>query len=225
MTTKPKLILTVLPQIMAEIGFVEKGRKNQMQGYLFRGIDDLYPVLQPLLAKYKVTLTARTLTERREERTTGKGGLLLYSIVLVEYTLTAEDDSSVSSSFVGEAMDSGDKATNKAYSAALKLFIIQTFQIPTEGDNDTENHSPSPAPKKTPQERAFGEKKTGKTDTLEADVNKLKSTMTKWAWKSSEISALISKKFMKEKFDQLTEVQRAELISAVGMQGPALALK
>ena len=41
----------------------------------------------------------------------------------------------------GEAMDSGDKATNKAMSAAYKYAALQAFAIPTEGDNDTENHT------------------------------------------------------------------------------------
>jgi hypothetical protein len=35
-------------------------------------------------------------------------------------------------------MDSGDKATNKAMSAAYKYACIQAFSIPTEGDNDAD---------------------------------------------------------------------------------------
>ena len=38
----------------------------------------------------------------------------------------------------GEAMDSGDKATNKAMSAAYKYAAMQAFCIPTEGDNDAD---------------------------------------------------------------------------------------
>jgi hypothetical protein len=35
-------------------------------------------------------------------------------------------------------MDSGDKATNKAMSAAFKYACLQAFCIPTEGDNDAD---------------------------------------------------------------------------------------
>lgn len=35
-------------------------------------------------------------------------------------------------------MDSGDKATNKAMSAAYKYAAMQAFCIPTEGDNDAD---------------------------------------------------------------------------------------
>jgi hypothetical protein len=44
-------------------------------------------------------------------------------------------------------MDSGDKATNKAMSAAYKYAAMQAFSIPTEGDNDTENHTHEVMPK------------------------------------------------------------------------------
>lgn len=42
----------------------------------------------------------------------------------------------------GEAMDSADKATNKAMSAAYKYMATQEFCIPTEGDNDADLHTP-----------------------------------------------------------------------------------
>lgn len=42
----------------------------------------------------------------------------------------------------GEAMDSADKATNKAMSAAYKYAAFQTFCIPTEGDNDADATTP-----------------------------------------------------------------------------------
>jgi hypothetical protein len=45
----------------------------------------------------------------------------------------------------GEAMDSGDKATNKAMSAAYKYAAFQAFSIPTEGDNDADAHTPQVA--------------------------------------------------------------------------------
>jgi hypothetical protein len=35
-------------------------------------------------------------------------------------------------------MDSGDKATNKAMSAAYKYAAFQAFSIPTESDNDAD---------------------------------------------------------------------------------------
>src|SRR6478736_352439 len=50
----------------------------------------------------------------------------------------------------GEAMDSGDKATNKAMSAAYKYAAFQAFCIPTEEtavDADAETHHIQPRAK------------------------------------------------------------------------------
>ena len=47
----------------------------------------------------------------------------------------------------GEAMDSADKATNKAMSAAYKYAAIQAFCIPTEGDNDADATTHDVAPR------------------------------------------------------------------------------
>ena len=56
--------------------------------------------------------------------------------------MSAEDGSKTTARMIGEAMDSGDKATNKAMSAAYKYAAFQTFAIPTEGtpDADAETH-------------------------------------------------------------------------------------
>jgi hypothetical protein len=53
--------------------------------------------------------------------------------------VAAEDGSKHTVVTVGEAMDSGDKASNKAMSAAYKYAAFQTFCIPTEGDNDADS--------------------------------------------------------------------------------------
>ena len=52
-----------------------------------------------------------------------------------------EDGSKHTVKTYGEAMDSGDKATNKAMSAAYKYAAFQAFAIPTEGNNsEDETH-------------------------------------------------------------------------------------
>ena len=48
---------------------------------------------------------------------------------------------------IGEGMDSGDKASNKAMSVAHKYAIMQLLSIPTEDAKDPENDNPAPLPK------------------------------------------------------------------------------
>lgn len=123
---------------------IGKNRKNtQGSGYMFRGIDDVYNALSPLLAKHALVIIPRMLARTCEERQSKVGGALFYVTVEAEFDfVSAEDGSKATARTFGEAMDSGDKATNKAMSAAYKYAAFQTFAIPTEGnaDADAETH-------------------------------------------------------------------------------------
>lgn len=123
---------------------IAKNRTNtQGSGYKFRGIDDVYQALSPLLAKHGLVIVPRMLTRTCEERSSKSGGALFYVTVEAEFDfVSAKDGTKTTARTFGEAMDSGDKATNKAMSAAYKYAAFQTFAIPTEGnpDADAETH-------------------------------------------------------------------------------------
>ena len=145
---KPGLIFSIIPRLMADIGSIEKGRRNQQQGYAFRGIDDVYAAVQSLFAAAGVFVIPEVIEQHREERKTKAGAALIYTILTVRHTFYASDGSSVAAVTVGEAMDSGDKSSNKSMSAAMKYALIETFLIPTEGPKDTENESHNVAPRR-----------------------------------------------------------------------------
>lgn len=126
---------------LAKIG-ISKGRKNKEQGYSFRGIDDVYGALAPLLAKYEVCVFPHVQERIVHERTTAKGTVLFYTTLKVEYELVSAQDGSIQTcSAYGEAMDTADKSTNKAMSAAYKYMCLQVFCIPTEGENDADERT------------------------------------------------------------------------------------
>ena len=135
-----------ISKVMADIGAVGKNSKNATQGFMFRGIDAVMNALNPALVKNKVFAVPEVLEQSREERTNAKGTTLIYSICKVRYTFYAEDGTSVSATVIGEGMDTGDKATNKAMSIAFKYACFQVFCIPTEemADPDAESHSVRP---------------------------------------------------------------------------------
>jgi len=140
-------IFKVIPLIMNEVGAITKDRKNQQQGYAFRGIDDAYYAFQPLFAKHGMFVVPTVLETIREERENKSGGLLIYTVMKIKHTFYADDGSFLEAITVGEAMDSGDKSGNKCQSCAMKYALLEVFCVPTEADNDTENHSPEPAPR------------------------------------------------------------------------------
>ena len=139
-------IFDTINAVMADIGAIGKTSKNTTQGFMFRGIDAVMNAINPALVKYKLFIVPEVIEQTREERQTSKGNALIYSICKVRYTFYAEDGSSITCTVIGEGMDSGDKATNKAMSIAFKYACFQVFCIPTEEmeDPDKESHEVTP---------------------------------------------------------------------------------
>ena len=134
-----------ITDIMSEGYAITKDKRNQTQGFMYRGIDDVMNTFQPLLAKHRIFVVPEVIEQQRMERTTGKDRTLLYSILTMRYTFYAEDGSSVSAVVIGEGMDSGDKASNKAMSVAMKYAMFQVFCIPTEEMQDPDADTPPPS--------------------------------------------------------------------------------
>jgi thiol:disulfide interchange protein len=128
---------------LAQTG-ISKDSKNQSQGFMFRGIDAVYNHLAPLLAKHKLVILPRCIERECVERQTARGGVMFSVTVKAEFDMvSALDGSKHTIATYGEAMDSADKATNKAMSAAYKYAAFQAFCIPTEEtavDADAETH-------------------------------------------------------------------------------------
>lgn len=137
--------ISAVAKEMAEKG-ISKDRKNQQQGFQFRGIDQVYNALAPALVRHGLLILPRIVDRTVTERVTQKGGLLFYVVVKAEFDFVGVDDGSIHTvTTYGEAMDSGDKATNKAMSIAYKYAAFQTFCIPTEEtavDADSQVHHP-----------------------------------------------------------------------------------
>jgi hypothetical protein len=132
---------------ISKIGIAKDQKNHQGAGYMFRGIDSIYNALAPLLAENKLCVLPRMISRECVERSSKSGGALFYVVVEAEFDfVSAEDGSMHTIRTFGEAMDSSDKATNKAMSAAYKYAAFQTFCIPTEGDNDADASTPVPVP-------------------------------------------------------------------------------
>ena len=141
-TAGKKNIYESIVAVMRDIGAIGKDSMNQQQKFRFRGIDAVMNALSPALIKNRVFVVPEILEQTREERGSKNGGVLIYSVCKIKYTFYAEDGSSLSATVIGEGMDAGDKATNKAMSIAFKYACFQVFCIPTEEmvDPDAECH-------------------------------------------------------------------------------------
>ena len=130
---------------LAQIG-IAKVRENADQHYKFRGIDEVYSTIAPLLAKHRLIIVPRIINRVCTPRTTRNGGYLADVCVEAEFVLMHPEETTqpISITTYGEAMDTADKATNKAISAAHKYAILMLFTVPTVGENDADERTPAP---------------------------------------------------------------------------------
>lgn len=163
-------ILELLPKVAKEIGAIGKDKRNEQQKYSFRGIDQVVNAAHPAFVKFGVVITSEVIDQVREEHETRNGGTLYFSVLRIKFTFYAPDGSSVSSTTVGEGMDSGDKASNKAMSAALKYALGQTLLIPFEL-TDSEDDSPEGGGKKRKKKDADAAPNVAKTIPDKIDEN------------------------------------------------------
>lgn len=137
-----RVIATVAREL--SVAGISKSRKNAQQGFNFRGIDEVLNALSPIMVEAGLIIIPRMISRECQERATKSGGSLFYVVVCAEFDFVAIiDGSKVTVRMFGEAMDSGDKATNKAMSIAYKYAAFQTFCIPIEGfgeDPDATTH-------------------------------------------------------------------------------------
>ena len=139
------LIFKKIIEVMADINAIGKDRRNQQQGFQFRGIDDVMNELHGSLAKCGVFVLPTVLEETRTTGKTKNGGDMFYTRLKINFGFYAEDGSHVDAVVIGEAMDTADKASNKALSIGLKYAMLQVFCIPTEDEKDPDAVSPQPA--------------------------------------------------------------------------------
>lgn len=144
--TMPK-IYKAISAVMGEVGAVGKNKQNKDQNYKYRGIDDVYNALNPVMSKHGIVIIPN-IKERQESEYQTKAGAVWKRVILtMEYTIyCAEDGSSLQTTLIGEGSDNSDKATNKAMSAAMKYLLFQIFCIPTEDLSDDADGNQPPAP-------------------------------------------------------------------------------
>lgn len=188
-----------ITKIMEEIPAIGKDQTNKTQGFKYRGIDDVMNTLQPLLSKNKVFIVPQILEQTREERTTNKGGNLIYSICKIKYIFYAEDGTYIEAVTVGEGMDSGDKATNKAMAIAMKYALFQVFCIPTEEMKDPDGETPE------------GSKPKNQLISAE-DAKRLQEMMEA---KGLNVQALLQKNYNLNNTRELNSEQYAKIMIAI----------
>ena len=128
---------------------IEKARKSQggQFNYAYRGIEDVYAALAPLLPKHHIVI-APVRIEKEPDSTAGKMRLVR---IKVSYQITStEDGSHFCVESLGEGADTGNKAAGNAMSYAYKSLMFQLFCIPVAGTPDPDDKPSPPAEQAQP---------------------------------------------------------------------------
>lgn len=198
--------------ILKEVAPIAKDRKNTQQNYNFRGIEDATNMLQPLLAKYGVFPATENIEQVSSEAVQSKSGSAGYHYVnRYTFHFYAEDGSFVKTMADGEAIDYGDKSSNKAYSTAYREALWKLFIVPFEAD-DTENTSHDLKPKNEPTVQSAPKNAPNATvapkkTPFETASEKISKATT--AEELAELSAKVNESV------KLTEEQKADLQDSI----------
>lgn len=206
--TKAPAIYAAISGVMRDLGEMGLGKEgyNQGQKFSFRGIDDVYAALNPVMVRHGVLILPRYGDGTREELTTKSGGVMHSVIIPGEFDLVCTVDGSCHTiRTIGEAQDSGDKASSKAMSIALKYAAFQAFLIPIKGQmQDQEEHTPEATrPRMSPKEAS---RLLGWANQVIERVGKVQN--------QDELDALKREDGFGRKWKQLNEVKQQEIMDA-----------
>lgn len=140
-------IAQAMGAIMKEVGAIAKKDKNTSQGFNFRGIDSVVNAVSPALQKHGVIVVPTVEDYEYATVEIGRNRTAMGHVkVKVTYTFIGANGDSIKATVVGEAMDSGDKATAKAMSVAFRTALLQALALPTdEPDPDSQSYERSSA--------------------------------------------------------------------------------
>jgi len=161
-------IAQALSEIMKAVGGIAKKDRNQAQGFNFRGIDSVVNAVSPALQKFGVIVVPSVEEYDYQTVEIGKNRTAMGHVrVKVTYTFIGANGDSIKATVVGEAMDSGDKATAKAMSVAFRTALLQSLSLPTdEVDPDATSYERSSAEDVLPPEAVI--KKIGQATDIES---------------------------------------------------------
>lgn len=127
-----------MSRVMAEVGYVQK--RGQMQGaarYSYAKEADFIAAIRPAMVQEGVFIVPHKVeTLTTEVVHTAKGTPMNRVVIRVAFLFCHSSGGTIEVTTLGEGMDSGDKACNKALTGAMKYAMRQAFCIETGDDPD-----------------------------------------------------------------------------------------
>jgi len=149
---KEQSIIITINQVMGKLSKtgLAKDNKNQFQGFNYRGIDDLYNILSPILVEFGLVIMPVRIENKNIRIGTDSKGKQSENISaeIVYKFMHIHNEQSIEAVICTESTDNGDKAAFQMMSMAYKYMAIQSLAIPIVGNEDGDSKSPE-VPKPT----------------------------------------------------------------------------
>lgn len=136
-------VVQAVTAVKRDLGAVAKEKRMEAgpARYSYRSIDDVLNKLHVPLCEHGVVLVPKVVVCEREPTgvLTKSGAPIMHTTLHVKYDVFGPEGDTLAVVTVGEALDSGDKGVNKAFTAAFKGCLAQVFAIPfaTDDSDDT----------------------------------------------------------------------------------------
>lgn len=146
---KEQSIIVTINQVMGKISKtgLAKDQKNQFQGFKYRGIDDLYNLLSPILVEFGLVIIPTRIENKNIRIGTDSKGKQSENISadIVYKFMHVHNEQTIEAVICTESTDNGDKAAFQMMSMAYKYMAIQSLAIPIVGEQDGDSKSPEVA--------------------------------------------------------------------------------
>lgn len=133
MTDAPDSIVVLMAAAMAKLRAVEKDRTfGGPGGFNFRGIDATINAVGPVFRELGIVGPLPELEKIEYDLVEASKRQMHRVRVVVRYRFMGPNGDEISVLTPGEAIDTGDKATAKAMSVALRIALLQALCLPTQ---------------------------------------------------------------------------------------------
>lgn len=136
---------------LEQVRAVPKGDVNQGEGFKYRSIDAVMNAVHGALAAHGLAIIPAAATQTRTEVQSRRGAAGAHLVMDVTFRVIHASGESFTALVVGEATDYQGRCTSKAYTMALKTFLLQALCIPLVGEDPDGEQVDEVAPGEDPR--------------------------------------------------------------------------
>ena len=142
-TASQRPLAVKMAEILGEVGNVPKNGRNDFHGYDYIQESDLVDHLRSKLAKAGIAIFPSIREHVVTQVQDARSRIQYMATVTLDVTfIDGDTGDKMTTTWVGQGVDAGDKSYYKAYTGAFKYALLKTFLIAGEDDGNPEVRAP-----------------------------------------------------------------------------------